>query len=391
MPVMALGPSLTANLQGFHANGGTSPTFRLDPWDSDNSQFYVLETAATTTGTSYAQIAKIDPTSGSPTILNDNLVYYSWDFGYVTKPGVNSEQICRAMNLSSGSKGSLRINSTGTLSLYDAANVLVGTDATVLLANTWYRLDLSLGKETGAANNDAPYEVKLNGSTIFSGVGNFHETTNISLRLGKPQNSSSQTVDFLYRNMRVSTDGFPNYLSHQKVLLPSGAGTYSNANVGTWDSVNDLPHNDDTDYLGFTNNTGKHSARLQTCSSRGISGTILSIMPFAFGKDTDAGLTTGRGFIRSGGSDFTCDNSGRDLSNTEYRVFANKIFETDPSDELPWTTQKLDALEVGCYLGSSIATEHRVTLMGVIVEYLPSASSSRSKLLSGATGRIIGG
>jgi hypothetical protein len=49
------------------------------------------------------------------------------------------------------------------------------------------------------------------------------------------------------------------------------------------------------------------------------------------------------------------------------------VFETDPADAAAWTTAKLDALEVGCYLSGSSAVEQRVTLLGVVVEFVPAA------------------
>jgi hypothetical protein len=279
--------------------------------------------------------------------------------------------MCRVMNQSAASKGSLRVTSGGVLALYDTANALVSTGTTVLSANTWYRIDLSFGTETGAANNDAAYEVKIDGVSEFSGTGNFSDSNNASLRLGKAQNLNSQTVDFYYRNMRSSTTGFAPAGSRQRVMLASGAGNYSGATSGTYADVDEVPHDGNTSYLGFVSNTNRHSVALESSSSAGVSGTISGVMPFGVGVDAGAGGVNLKAFLRSGGAD-TDSGTGVDQAGS-YDVFGMTVFETDPADAAAWTTAKLDALEVGCYLSGSSAVEQRVTLLGVVVEFVPAA------------------
>jgi hypothetical protein len=385
MAVQCLAPCVMGDLLGFDSTAGTASA-ALDPWDGDNSDGYVLRVNPATTGTGYAALGGLSAASGLTTSLNAATAYYSFGFGYATKPASGSEQILRAMNFASGSKGTVRLTSAGVLALYDTAAALVATGTTVLDPATWYRIDLMLGTETGSANNDAAYDLRIDGVTEFGGVGNFSEHNNINVRLGKAQNSSSQTVDFYYRDMRSSTTGFPDVASRQRVLLPDGAGTYSGATAGTYADVDELPSNGDTSYLSFVSNTNPHSATLQACAARGISGTISAIMPFGQGRDT-AGVAVGhRGFIRGGTTDTYSDSgSGGDLPTT-YRAFGMKVFEADPTDAAAWTTAKLDALEVGCSMGASNATEQRVTLLGVVVEFVPGSDGARRQPCFGLPG-----
>jgi hypothetical protein len=361
MAVQCLAPCVFGDLAGFQTSSGTVSA-ALDPWDGDNADGYVLRCNPATTGAGYAVLGGVTA-AGAPTFLSLSTVYYSFDFGYTTKPGAGFEPVFRAMNATSATKAALYMTSAGKLS-FNSVDM-----ATALDADTWYRIDAMFGVESVSTANDAPYEIRVNGVTEWSGVGDLGTSLNSAIRLGKAFNSSGQTVDFYYRNMRVSDSGFPDPASRQRVLLPDGAGNYSGATSGTYADVDELPNNGDTSYLGFVSNTGKHSCTLQACAARGVSGTVPAVMPFGYGRDTGAVAVGHKGFLRSGGTD-TDSGTGVDAGGS-YGPFALKVFETDPTDAAAWTTAKLDALEVGVYMGASSATEQRVTLLGVVVEFVP--------------------
>ena len=332
-----------------------------------NESAFALRVNPTGTGTGYADVGALLG-NGQNGSLGGADGYFSWDFRYATKPGSGSEPIAQVRVSTATIKATLRLTSTGTLDLYSTAGALVASGATVLAADTWYRIDLYVGKESSSTASDAPYILRINGSVEYSGTGDLHENSPSWIRLGKVSNVSGQSVDFFYDNVSISDTEFAPAGSRVRAMKPDGAGHYSGATAGTWQDVDELPHDSDTTYLGFTSNTNRHSVTLESAVSAGISGTIRAVQGYGFARDTGSTTVESRWFLRSGGTD--SDASGRNPGNT-YAHFGRPPMETDPTDSGTWTLSKLNALEVGCLLSASNATEQRVTALGVLVEFVP--------------------
>lgn len=341
-----------------------------------NQSDYALRVNPTGTNAGSSTVFPIN-SSGAPsgTVAVGTLGYYKVDFRYATKPSANDEPIITILNTSAGLKCEVRINSAGVLALYNGSlgTTLLATGSTALSADTWYRIELKVGTETSTNSSDAVYEVRINGATELSGSnGDFTSVSSGTITLGKRSNRNGNTVDFFYDNVVIDDATWPGE-SYIKALLPDGAGNYSGATSGTWQDVDERPPDDDTTYLSFTSNTSKHSVSLTSCATAGISGTIVCAQTVCRGRDTGSVTLNHVGFIRSGGTDTNC-GTGVNLG-TGWSSFGFKLFVTDPSDNAAWTTTKLDALEVGCYLSASNATAQRVTSLMVMVEYVPSSAS----------------
>jgi epidermal growth factor receptor substrate 15 len=341
-----------------------------------NGSTYALRANPTTTNNGFASILGLT-SAGTTSVAQSNgaTAWFKFDFRYATKPSANSEEIAVALNLSNQSKATLRINSDGTISMYQttAGTGLLATGTTVLSANTWYRIEWKVGTESSSNASNAVYELKINGTSEFSGSnGDTTNSANGTLALGKRTSRNANTVDFFYDNVVIDDANWPGE-SYILALVPNGAGNYSGATSGTWQDVDEVPPDDDTTYLGFTSNTSRHSVALTSCATAGISGTIHCIQPLLRSRDTASVTVNHIGFIRTSGTD-TDSGTGTNPA-TGYTITGAKIFSTDPSDSAAWTTTKLDALEVGVYMSASNATEQRVTSMMVMVEFTPAADT----------------
>lgn len=344
---------------------------------------YALRVNPTTTGTGYAAIKGLISTGElASTSITFATGYYQFRFRYATKPGSNSEEICQVVSGATAIKATLRLTSTGTLDLYNQdGTTLRATGSTVLSADTWYTLQLTIGTDSGGGVDDSTYELKINGSSEYSGSNlDATATANTGILLGKVTNRNSQTVDFFYDDVIIDDAAYPDTSAVVGVLQPDSAGNYSGATAGTYADVDELPHDGDTTYLTWTSNTNRHSAALESSATAGISGTIVTVQPYGIGRKTTTSTRVLVLATRNGSTD--SDSGTGSAIPTSYTFFGGKILATDPSDSGAWTTTKLDSLEVNARVSTpATTTEHRVTAMGVMVEYIPAASTKAPVLI----------
>jgi hypothetical protein len=381
MAVQILDPSELGSLVGYQATSGTVSVQS----SVVNGSAFALRSNPATTAVGYAESRNFANTGALTGTAGVATGWFSFDFRYATKPGAGSEPIAAVRNFNSQTKCTLRITSAGVLALYDTATALVATGATVLNADTWYRIDIKAGTESGALASDAAYEVRVGGVSEFSGSnGDLTNSNTLGIRLGKAANVSGQSVDFFYDNYSWSDLAYADTASRVKSVKPNGAGNYSGATAGTWADVDELPPDDDTTFLAWTSNTSQHSAALESSATAGVSGTIAAVQGYGVGRDTGAAAVNHKLFLRSGGAD-TDSGSGFSLGTT-YQFFGGKVFETDPADAAAWTTAKLDALEVGALIATTSAVEQRVTAMGVLVGFVPGSDGARRQPCFGLPG-----
>lgn len=294
---------------------------------------YGLRTNPTTTGVGWYDLG-----SSSVTEMNLASLYGRFYFRYATLPASGTEEIASVWETTTDTlKLGIRIDSTGSLSLWDSLGLQISTTgATDLAANTWYRIEVRA--DTGVA---ATAEVKVNGTVEVTGTGNLTTANARSLRLGKSTDRSNQTVDFWYDDISVDNSAYPG-AGACGIMLPNGAGNYALWTGGTFVNLDEIPQST-TDYITSTGVVGEASTfAMHSTGSSGISGTINAVKPTAIVQR--AGGTNGSLLLRTRYSGSDSDSGARTAAMT---WVARGSIQTAAPGGGGWSTSVLDAIECG--------------------------------------------
>lgn len=351
---------------------------------------YALRTNPTTTGVSWRRVNGLAAT-GVTSAYNSPTTYYTVYFRYATKPAANDEEILAFGGTGAEVKWTLRLDSDGHINAYDNNTALLdpGTGTTVLSANTWYLIEVQSG--TGASG---AYEVKINGTSEFSGTGNLGSPNNGTIFLGKHVNQNGNSVDFFYDDLAIDNTDYP---GAGKVFIqkPTGDGTYTawtGGTTGTYTDVDEVPHDSDTTYIGDSTSGNAETTAVQTGTQAGLIGTPKSVKALVVVKD-EGGVSSVKLRFRSNTTDGT-DTTAVDPG-ASYVLLA-KIFNTDPATSDTWTIGGIDTLQVGVVNNASVAA--RATALytmvwenGVVANATPGSPTSPTQLKNDASTTISNG
>lgn len=346
----------------------SSGTVSIQSGTTRVSEAYALEVNPTTTGTGFVVIGATAAT-GLLTSANAVTSFIRFYFLYNTKPASNDEPIFSVVTLATGGsvKLEIRLKSSGILTAYDAALSLLATGTTVLSSGTWYGIQV----ECGTSATVGVYEVRISQSggafvSEFSGMGNLRATNAGGIRLGKPINRNSNTVDFFYSDVLWSDSAYPGH--GQSVLMntaSNGSNTSGTAHGAAtlWQCLNQVPPDGDTTYVDLLLAGQSYTANM---TASGVIGTINTVKAFTVVRDITTLTGSPSQTIVSGAT--TQSTTSVSLSGTAYQ-FQGQILDTDPNTSSTWTTSNLDALQ--CGFTESVAGS-RWTAAFVAVDYLPS-------------------
>lgn len=330
---------------------------------------YSLRINPTTTGTSYWGLGTYNA-SGVPTAFGvAGTIYVGFFFQYATKAASVNEEIV-GLRTSANYKAVIRLNSAGTLEVYDSTETtLIATGTKVLQANTWYYISMMFGNGTAV-----PYLLAINNilelsGTITTGSGNFE-----AVRVGKPLDRNGNSVDYYYGKIQISDSQLPTLQSKVAVLRPTANGTtaqWTAGNVADWNGVKELPTDDDTTYIQNALVASQlNLVLLNTIQSVGIFGKINAVKGWIrIREDTTVTSSTHLRFLSNA---TTSDTTGRNAS----IVYSDslKLEILDPATSAAWTLGGLNALQIGVLEDNGVAV--RCTTMAVFVDYTPMLGSS---------------
>jgi hypothetical protein len=269
------------------------------------------------------------------------------------------------------SSGKLKVDSSGTLGPY------------ALSTGQWYRIEVRAGANNNAAD---PWEVLVDGASYLSGTHNSSGAAKIQyVRIGKYVNWTGGAYDCYIDDFLWSDSGYPGE-GQVLAMLPDGD---SAANAGWTASagnkhqcVDEIPVNDDTDYLSTSTSTDAYTATLQSTSLAGVSGVLNGVKVLARARVTSGGGAF-RVRVRSGSSN--SDNASDSNIFTTYTTLG-RVLPLDPTDSSSWTTAKLDSLEVG--IVSNNTNPARCTWLGAMVDF---TASSLPAFVLGLRGQAASG
>lgn len=279
----------------------------------------------------------------------------------------------------------LHINSSGNLGVYNAAGTVVATGSTALSTTTWYKIDFSANRTTGA------YQVNINGVSELSGSGAAFGSTNIgNFTIGKVADTSSQTVNFYYDDVWFDSQAFApsGYIMLLDKATANGttmSWTTSDAGAGTGDytHINAIP----AVTTSFVEDPAGTSLpviaefAMQTYAQMGINAgsTIYCIQAVAFLKDTTTVANTVQfGIISAAATSIF--STAANTSNAA--VNFGRLIINDPNTTAAWTQSGLEAVQLYVQEGTTaVNTQMSGASITVALVQAAAAVSTGSNLL----------
>lgn len=367
------------NFTGFEVtNGGNGGEFSGAPSGTTAYSTSTVRTGnqafrvnPTTTAVGYCEISGIGA-NGRSSLLGEATMYYQFWFRYATKPSSGDEEIFVVRANTGVDKLSIRIDSAGNLVVYNSVPTAVGTSATALSANTWYKIEV----QCGTSATVGAYDLKIGGVSEVSGTTNTTATSGGSARLGKVINRNGNSVDFFYDDFASSNTGFISGNIEVKQMTPDANGSTMSWTAGTgtsdYTTVDESPAFDDTDYVQSLTGAGAKVALfdLQTSSAAGITGNILAVKGYVHLRENTSVTSAYAIRIRSNTTNSDSSNNNGSTAAQAYQ----RLLETDPDTSTAWTTGGLDALEVGGVENNAVATRLTYARVFILTSVTPTSS-----------------
>ena len=334
---------------------------------------YALKILPVTTGTAYANNVYCSHLATGDTDASTGIATAYWRF-YVNFAALPTaaEPIFRSVNTAVIFKFELRINQNGNLSAHDALLSALGTGSTVLTTGTWYRIEVKIA--TGAS---AAWEVKINGTSELSGsTADLTTGNNRNATFGKQINRNGSGYEAYYDDIACSDSAYPGAGAIQ-CIRPDGNGNYT-AWAGVYTDVDDLVggtgNDGDTTKWTSSTTTQAETATLESCATRGISGTINAVKTITVVKRTSGSATNIKHRLRVT-SPGTADTDLTDYATTASFVLLASVRTVNPSGGAAWATAGVDSLEVGVVHNQAQARQADCTMVCAMVDYTVALAS----------------
>lgn len=266
-------------------------------------------------------------------------------------------------------------NNAGTaraaLSLTSAGQIDMDGDVgeTVLATGTWHHIDILV-------DNDAGNKVlKINGVQELqsSTVSGTMRQVLLGRNAAGPNPGASVVFDDVILQLQDTAADVEFMRQTTKILRldPVADGTDDGTWTSTttpdeWDSVDETPDNGDTDLMLSTTGADSQTVTLEASAPVGISGTILATSLAAVVRKTGAPAASYELRIRSGA---TTDDATVGVAPASY-ANRTRVDTVDPDTSSRWTTDALDAIEVGLDHPASAGTL-RCTALDFQVAFAP--------------------
>ena len=305
---------------------------------------YALKAAVTTSNTCYVEYGGYDAGGSARSVpINSRQCFVGVAFRFAALPASGKEPFLE-WRANSARKGAIALNASGNLELIRAAGNVVATGATVLAPNTWYYVEGVL-----SAFSTGYIECRLNGVLEASGNGDVRNENSEYVRIGKPYNANSNTVEFYFDDFIINDAAYANPCRIYR-LAPVADGATQQFSAGTNASnyleCDEAPADDDTTYVQAP--TDSVSAQFEIASAAALvaeSEEIYALASVAYLKTgtnvfiqlREGGVVAGTSLPISGGVSY------RELSYVApFRVSTGER----------WTVETVAGAEVGVFAGS---------------------------------------
>jgi hypothetical protein len=310
----------------------------------------------------------------------------------------NARAIFGFRDATNGNLGYFRINANNTLELWDEQSVAQqGSDSSALSNNTWYRLEMSYNRTTGALVGYIDGVSFASGSTITGADANM-------VRMGMIDNAAGdESSEFNFDDIAINDSagsttqtGLPGE-GRLVIALPTGAGDNA-ADTGNASMINEIPPSDTATSgstmieLDTTTSIGDYA--MTDSSTLGIDSydTITLVDVLARVREEAAGTSNYTLRIKSASGGTTTSSSSVDAGNATPRTnpssttaFQIKLVSTlDPTTGIAWTptgTNSIDNMQCGAATTDG-TPDIWVLWLGAYVEWVDQAAPGGTKKLA---------
>jgi len=223
----------------------------------------------------------------------------------------------------------------------EGTSLAIGSTLTV---GTWYYIEVKFVLD----NVNGAVEVLLDGVSDISYSGDTHgSATPMDMRyvaLGDPGAGAypAYGAQGYYDDFMIATDGHVGRCGIE-LLTPTGAGTTTQLTPSAGDNyacVDEVPPNDGTDYVSSATVDKFDTYALGDLTQ---AGTVKAVQAFMRGALSEAGEGYIAPVLRSGGTDYTGDDMGLDVS----YAYKRKLYNVDPKTGVAWVGANVNSAEFG--------------------------------------------
>lgn len=299
-----------------------------------------------------------------------------------TLPGTTI-QLLRFSSTANTHLASIRLTSTGTLTLNNAANTQVGSASSALSTNTWYRIELKCDSTAATGTLDG----RIDGVSFASGNNSSRGSWARILWGAITPNS---TCDIFFDDIALNDDqgsaqtSFP---GDEKliVLRPDSAGdsnqwlqTAGGAGASTnYQLVDEVTPNNATDYI---QSTTLNDIDFYNCGASGINSYDTVNVVTVHGRmtnDTADATSAVKLRIEKNGSGTVSEGSAIIPNSTTWMTdgatatfLPTLVLYTDP-DTSAWTSTTLDSMQIGAKLTADTANKILISALWAYIGYTP--------------------
>lgn len=373
--------SATAGVE-FDTAVGTAPTISTSTVRSGAASLRCNPTAAT----SYIQHRfRVDSTVR---------VFYRVSIRFATLP--NADCVIMAHGDGSSFFPTIRFEvATGTLRVFDGADVAIGSSSAALSTGVWYRLEMDYadgngsGDTTSAYLDGAAFATAVQGGDMFGGgvfeVGivtaasadMFIDDIAINDTSGSAQTGlpGAGQIVHLWPDAAGDANGFA-------TAVGGTAGASNN-----FTRVDEFPPDDATSYNNSTatGTTTIDDFNVTSSASAGI-GASDTISVVQVGQRAGSSAVTAASIvtrIKGQASGTTTESASIPVNTTAFNTHATAVPKTyrlttylNPQTGTAWTSTSLDSMQIGYRGNVSQTTQRRITTLWALVEYVSAAATN---------------
>lgn len=320
---------------------------------------------------------------------NQNTGGYLRAYVYIASLPGTTIQLLRFSSTANAHLASLRLTSTGTLTLNNAANTQVGSASSALSTNTWYRLELKCdataatgtieGKIDGVSFASGNNSSRGSWARILWGVITPNATCDIffdDVALNDSQGSNQTSYPGSGKLIRLKPDASGD--SNQWLKTDGSAGSSTNYQL-----VDEVTPNDATDYV---QSTTLNDIDFYNCEASGINSydtvNVVTIHTRITNDVADATIAakvqvekTSGGTVAQGSA--IIPNTTTWTTDGATATFLPTLVTYADPDASAWTSSTLDSMQIGVKITTDGTNKILASTVWTYFDYTPGTPSTR--------------
>lgn len=296
----------------------------------------------------------------------------------------------------SASKGTIKLNSDGTLELWDDTGQ-VGSDSSALSLNQWYRIEIYFYNNT--ASGFLELNARIDGSSFASTTTDTH-TGGVSRCLPGVGTATATNYVIYFDDFAINdTSGsFQNTWPGNGGIVnlrPNAAGDADEWDATTtYEDIDEVTPDDATTIITSSTSGQVHDVNIDDTPAAIGSGDTINVVSvgvrFNESVTTDPDPTfvvrvkASSGGTVEEGSSITANSTTYISNNTSaVRLYSLTLYDLPGASTTAWTKSYLDTAQIGVRLTNTPAGEARVSTLWMIVDFTPASAAVKDLLQMG--------